>query len=139
MAGIFPFLNPAPRQVSPVLEVFREYDWDCETNQLRLVNGAPVAVERKDALKIWIYKALATPRYRYLGYTRNYGSELEGLIGSTFSSRVTQVEAARYVREALLVSPYITSVPNVEVSSSGDQLFIKVKVNSVYGEVEVHV
>ncbi|WP_438445914.1 DUF2634 domain-containing protein [Gorillibacterium sp. sgz5001074] len=139
MAGIFPFLNPVPKQQSRELEVFREYDWDFENNQMKLLNGAPVVVERKEALKVWIFKALTTPRYRYLGYTWNYGHELEELIGSNYSPRVTQAEAERFIREALLVSPYITAVPGVEVQFIGDVLSIGVKVETVYGEVEVHV
>jgi hypothetical protein len=140
MPGIFPFLDiPSTASSTKTLETFREYAWDFENNCMKLVNGAPVVVEKNEALKVWIYKALTTPRYRYLGYTWSYGNELEDLIGTTFTAQAMQVEAERFVREALLVSPYIKSVPIVDVSGEGDQLTISVKVETVYGEVEVSV
>jgi hypothetical protein len=140
MAGIFPFLNPVVSQAAASkLDTFREYAWDFKNNCLQLVNGAPVVVEKNEALKVWMYKALTTPRYRYVGYSWNYGHELEGVIGTTFTPQAVQSEAERYVREALLVSPYIKSVPSVDVAMDGDELTISAQVETVYGEVSISV
>jgi hypothetical protein len=140
VAGIFPFMNvPSTVGTKKELPFFREYAWDFELNSMILVNGIPQVVEGREALKVWMYKALSTPRYRYLGYTWNYGSELEQLIGSSFTPAAVQTEAERYVREALLVSPYIRAVPKVSVVLESDCLSIQVQVDTVYGEVKVNV
>ncbi|MDF2923179.1 MAG: phage protein [Paenibacillaceae bacterium] len=140
MAGIFPFLNaPGVGSVKKDLPMFREYAWDYEENGMQLVNGTPVILEGNEALRVWIYKALQTARYRHLGYTRSYGSELEKLIGSSYTLGATQIEVERYVREALLVNPYIRSVPQVKALLDGERLTGYVIVETVYGEVKADV
>ncbi|RTE05484.1 DUF2634 domain-containing protein [Paenibacillus whitsoniae] len=141
MAGIFPFMDiPSEVKSQQTLGVFRELAWDFDNNKLILIDGAPVTVERTEALKVWIYKTLSTPRYRYAGYSWNYGTELEQLIGSSFTSGAKQAEAERMVREALLVSPYITGVANVSFDiETGGLLKITAMVNTIYGEVAVSV
>lgn len=155
MAGIFPFMETAVKRKSgAALPVFREYAWDFERDALILVNGSPTVVERKEALKVWIYKVLRTPRFRYPVYTWSYGHELEGLIGSAYTNgavqaetggggvytnRVMQVEAERRVREALLVNPYITGVSVADVELIGSRLTVEVAVETVYGEVKMNV
>ena len=52
---------------------------------------------------------------------------------------VKESEAARYVREALEPNPYITGVRQVAVSFQGDRLDVTCQVETIYGEVEVHV
>jgi phage baseplate assembly protein W len=140
MAGIFPFMEvPAAQAVKKELPLFRDCAWNFTENSMELVNGAPVIVEGNEALKVWIYKTLRTARYRHLGYSPNYGSELEELIGSAYTSRATQVELERYVREALLINPYIKAVSQAAVSLEGDRLTGNVTVETIYGEVKIHV
>ncbi|WP_258525873.1 DUF2634 domain-containing protein [Paenibacillus sp. YN15] len=140
MAGIFPFMEAQAGTLGKKeLPLFREYAWDYGSGQMKLVNGAPVVVEGQEALQVWIYKALHTARYRYLGYSPYYGSELEKLVGSAYTPGATQLELARYVREALTVNPYITGVPRVEASFRGNRLEGSVTVDTIYGEVKVDV
>jgi hypothetical protein len=140
MAGIFPFMEvPADTLGKKELPLFREYAWDFGSGQMKLVNGAPVVVEGQEALRVWIYKALRTARYRYLGYSPYYGTELEALIGSSYTTGATQLELTRYIREALLVNPYITGVPQVEANLRGDRLEGIVRVETIYGEMKVDV
>lgn len=140
MAGIFPFMEvQAGTLGKKELPLFREYAWDYDNGQMKLVNGGPVVVEGREALQVWIYKALHTARYRYLGYSPYYGSELEKLVGSAYTPGATQLELARYVREALTVNPYITGVPRVEASFRGNRLEGSVTVDTIYGEVKVDV
>ena len=50
----------------------KEFEIDFATGQLtgRIVEGL-------DAIKVWIWLALQTPRYRYPIYTWDYGNEFE--------------------------------------------------------------
>lgn len=140
MAGIFPFMEaPVRRQTGTALPVFREYAWDFDRDCLILANGSPLVVERNEAVKVWVYKVLNTPRFRYPAYTWSYGHELEELVGSAFTNRVLQAEAERRVREALLVNPYITSVSVVTAELVDSRLTIHVSMETVYGEVKMNV
>ena len=97
-------------------------------------------VEGNEAIKIWIYKALQTPRYQYEIYSWDYGSELLSLIGKAYTKGLTQSEASRYIKEALLINPYILDVNVVSTSFDGDVLSANVRVKTIYdGEVIVNV
>lgn len=97
-------------------------------------------VEGNEAIKIWIYKALQTPRYQYEIYSWDYGSELMDLIGKAYTKGLTQSEASRYIKEALLINPYILDVNVVSTSFDGDVLSANVRVKTIYdGEVIVNV
>ena len=97
-------------------------------------------VEGNEAIKIWIYKALQTPRYQYEIYSCDYGSELMDLIGKAYTKGLTQSEASRYIKEALLINPYILDVNVVSTSFDGDVLSANVRVKTIYdGEVIVNV
>ena len=97
-------------------------------------------VEGNEAIKIWLYKALQTPRYQYEIYSWDYGSELMDLIGKAYTKGLTQSEASRYIKEALLINPYILDVNVVSTSFDGDVLSAYVRVKTIYdGEVIVNV
>ena len=97
-------------------------------------------VEGNEAIKIWIYKALQTPRYQYEIYSWDYGSELMDLIGKAYTKGLTQSEASRYIKEALLINPYILDVNVISTSFDGDVLSANVRVKTIYeGEVIVNV
>ena len=97
-------------------------------------------VEGNEAIKIWIYKALQTPRYQYEIYSWDYGSELLSLIGKAYTKGLTQSEASRYIKEALLINPYILDVNVISTSFDGDVLSASVRVKTIYdGEVIVNV
>ena len=97
-------------------------------------------VEGNEAIKIWIYKALQTPRYQYEIYTCDYGSELSSLIGKAYTKGLTQSEASRYIKEALLINPYILDVKVISTNFDGDVLSANVRVKTIYeGEVIVNV
>ena len=90
------------------------------------------------AVKVWIWKALHTARYRYGAYTWDYGNELEELIGSDVSDELKQSEAIRYVKEALEICPYIERVEQVKVNFEDSTFTMSCKVQTKYGEVEIH-
>ena len=71
-------------------------------------------------------------------YTWDHGLGIRSeLIGKPYTASVQQSEAVRYVKEALMVNPYITEVSAVEVSCAGSKLTVSCKINTVYGEVSV--
>ena len=66
--SVFPFITPpsSTEDSTTALPMFREYAYDYENNCLLLRDGNTYLVEGNEALRIWIFKALATERFRYL-------------------------------------------------------------------------
>lgn len=118
------------------LPLCREAAWDYRNNVPIWRRGEPVIVTGKEAVKVWIWKALHTPRFRYEIYTWAYGSEFESLIGQAYTPTLKEAEAPRYLRECLTINPYIKSVTNISVGFSGSRLAVAGQANTVYGEVK---
>ena len=77
---------------------------------------------------------LHTERYRYLIYTPDYGSELEGLIGR--DPLFVQSELKRRIREALMQDDRIEDVTNFSIQFDGDNALVRFTVISIFGNFE---
>jgi len=67
------------------------------------------------------------------------GMTEEELIGRAYTEDIKQSEARRYVRECLLVNPYITKVEDIEVEFDRGTLCISARLETVYGEETIYV
>ncbi|WP_053983800.1 DUF2634 domain-containing protein [Niameybacter massiliensis] len=133
--SLFPFINQQEPQEA-ILDEKRipiEYGIDFETGKLtgRTVKG-------KEAIKVWIYKALMTERYKYLIYTWDHGVELEELISKNFDREFIESEVERYIKEALLVNEYIKEINNFHVTFEKTLLTCDFTVVTEFGEVHIH-
>jgi hypothetical protein len=139
--SIFPFITSSiiDQISSQNLTIAKEWAWDFDTSEFVIKNGKFVEVTGLEAVKVQVWKALKTARYRYLIYSWNYGNELENLIGKGFTPAVLQSEAARYVREALSPCPYVQDINNMAISIDGAALSIGCTIVTPYGEVTVNV
>lgn len=124
------------------LPVLQEYGWDFLHDTFRLTpEGQHIIVTENEALKVWIYKALKTERYRYEAYKHgvynasdNYGVELEQFIGKSTNNEQSATVIKRYIEEGLSVNPYIKKINSIDVSErKGDKLVLTVNLTSVYG------
>ena len=136
--SIFPMIDPGPVEDngSQALPLCREAAWDFVNDVPVFRGGEPVVVEGKEALKVWIWRALRTPRFKYEIYSWAYGSEFESLLGQAYSDSVKTAEAPRYLRECLLINPYITQVKDITVSFEAAKLMVRGTAATVYGEVK---
>lgn len=143
MSDFYPFVGVASDYefgVSKELPLLKEFQWDFETNNFIVdENGNFKVVEGKKALEVWIYKTLLTNRYEHEIYSWDYGTELIKLVGQKFTRGLTESEAFRFVKEALMINPYINDVINKGVSFIDDTVNISIYVDSVYGEVQIDV
>ena len=142
MSTIFPFIGvPADYEISKEkeLELFREVAWNFEKDEPILENGDFKIVEGNEAIKVWVYKCIKTNRYEHEVYSWSYGTELMELVGQKYSKGLTESEASRYIKESLLVNPYILDVSVVNTKFIDDLLSVDIIINTVYGEVEVNV
>jgi hypothetical protein len=138
---LFPFIsNTENIEINNNMPLYKEIAWDFINNSPILENGNFKTVEGNEALKVWIYKAILTPRYNYSIYSWDYGSELFDLIGKAYTSSLTKEEAKRYIKEALSINPYILEVNVINTDFKDGLLSADVKVKTIYeGEVLVNV
>lgn len=119
------------------LSLYREVDWDFQTNRPVWKGGNPVFVTGARAVLVWAWNALHTERFAHDVFSADYGLDEELLLGKAYSSEVREAEAVRMVRETLQVNPYITNVTQVSVNLEGSVLHLSFKLTTIYGEVTV--
>ena len=142
--SIFPFMNNDEIESTidnsnNDLPMYYEVGWDFLKDKPIIKNNEFVIVEGKEAIKVWIYKAIKTVRYQYPIYSWDYGCEINSLIGQNYTKGLTKSESERYIKEAILINPYITDVKIIDINSSKDILSVSIQVDTIYGEVNVNV
>ena len=136
--SLFPFIsNTDDVKVDNNFPLYKEVAWDFKRNIPILENRDFKIVEGNEAIKVWVYKAILTPRYNYSIYSWDYGSELLDLIGKAYTPSLTKSEAKRYIEEALLINPYILEVNVLDTDFKDGILSADVKIVTIYGESEV--
>lgn len=123
--------NHVVKTIEEKAVVPREYEIDFVSGQL-----TGKIVEGKEAIKIWIWIALQTPRYRHYIYSWDYGSEFEELIGQGYTKEYIDTEVQRMTEECLLINENIQSINNFSSDMEGSQLTISFTANTIYGEIE---
>lgn len=121
------------------LPVYKEIAWDFKENKPIIVDGNFKVVEKNEAVKTWIYKAIKTERFRYGIYSWDYGSEIESLINKGFTKDLIKSEVERFITEALSTNEYILSINYVDVNFNNDLLNVDISLSTIYGEVKANV
>ena len=142
--SIFPFMNIDEVEVNiensnSELPMYYEVGWNYIKDEPLIENNEFVIVEGNEAIKVWIYKAIKTARYQYPIYSWDYGCEISSLIGQKYTKGLTKSEAERYIKEAILINPYVTDVKIIDINFSEDTLSVSIQVDTIYGEVNVNV
>lgn len=117
------------------LPLFKEMAIDFETGEVLTENGEIISLEGKEALNVWIWKALKTERNRFKAYSNNFGSDIYKEIGYVYDRTVKEQLIVNEIIDSLLVNPYITNVYDFEVFYSDNELTLNInfKVDSIYG------
>ncbi|TQX27920.1 DUF2634 domain-containing protein, partial [Clostridioides difficile] len=87
-----------------------------------------------EALKQTIFLILNTERYEHLIYSRNYGVELNDLIGEPISYVIPELE--RRIIEALIQDDRVENVDNFEFQNVKGKVHCKFTVYSKYGNIK---
>ncbi len=130
--GIFPFYEKKETKSEDKLETFTEYAFDFNENKFKLQNGKNYLVYGDEALKIWIYKALITDRFKFLAYSDAFGSEIHTLIGTVRDNDIVKLELKRFIVEALMVNPYIKELSNFKLKVLEGRKIISFDVKTAY-------
>lgn len=132
--SLFPMYSIPQGSAAGELPLYTDVAMDYASGTPRWESGNPVIVSGLEAVKSWAWRAAATARYQYKCFSWDYGCELESLVGQPYQADTKRSEAARYVRDALLVSPYITDCQVEDVAFEGDTLHLNVTFTTVYGK-----
>ena len=135
------FLEKAETEVEE-MPTFKEYAIDFKTGEyIKDENNDIKVLEKNEALKVWIFKASKTERFRYVDvHSDNYGSELETNIGTIYQKSVKDALMINQIRDTLLVNPYILGCYNFDISNENEYVpQITFNVKTVYGELETEV
>lgn len=137
MAGFEIFLNETETQESE-LPLFKEMAIDFETGEPIIKNDEIVILEGTEALKVWIWRALKTERYKYKVYSNNYGNELKEQLGTIYDKTIKDAILENEIRECLGVNPYITRLHSftIETPEGMQHPYIYFSVDTVYGTIE---
>ena len=134
--SLFPFMNTEDTtpETNVQSRIYKDFDFD-------FVKGVLTGkkVEGKDALKVWIYKAIKTKRYIHDVYTWDYGNDIEEIIGQGYDKGFIDSEVERRIKDCLMVNEKIKSCHDFNIELSNDHLTVNFKVESVYGEVNISV
>ena len=134
--SIFPFISPEtlPQNQSQELPMFREYAYDYQNNRLLLHDGQTYLVDGNEALRVWIFKALSTERFRYTAYDAAFGSEIDTLPGLPLNDDVALSELKRFIIEAIMVNPYIVELSNFQFTRKLSGVNVEFDCETVYGK-----
>ena len=143
-------MNVLPKSMSYVEEIdveeevleregFCEYAYDFENNTLKTKNGRHYYVYGNEAMKIWIYKAMITNRFKHSAYTDRFGTEIYSLIGEVISSKFKEAEIKRYIKEAVMVHPFMVSINKIEMRPYKSGLNVDVYYTTVFDDEIVRV
>lgn len=140
--SIFPFIDASgssDTKDGDNLPMLREYAYDYETNELKLdAAGRTYLVEGNEALRIWIFKALTTARFRHTAYSAAFCQEYEDqLIGHSMDGDVVRLEMERFITEALMPNPYIKRLENFEFENTTCGLSVTFDCTSIYGKERI--
>lgn len=124
--------------VNADLPVFKEFAWDFEKDRfIYNADGTHRIVEKKEAVKVWVLHALRCERYRYLAYFDDYGIEIEPFVGTGPNDGGRASELFQYIKEGLLVNPYITGVTAMSTELVGKKNTMTLHLETVYGSTSV--
>ena len=107
----------------------KEYDIDFSSGKL---NGK--IAEGSRALAVWAYFAIKIERYRFVQYSWDYGSEINNLIGYTYSDEYIKSEINRLITECLETNGYIAGITDLDINRSKEKINIKFRLLTEYGE-----
>ena len=117
------------------LPLFKEMAIDFDTGEILTKYGEIVILKGKEALNIWIWKALKTERNRFKAYSGNFGSDIYKEIGYVYDRTIKEQLMINEIIDTLLVNPYITNVYDFDMLYSDETLSLNInfKVDSIYG------
>lgn len=116
------------------------FAFDFTKGDFVLKDGKLIEVDKLEALKVWITKALKTEKYKFKIYdSYEYGTSIKDLISGGYSFDFVKVELEREITEAIKSNPYVTSVGGFSFLRDSRGIICNFRVESNFGDVESEV
>lgn len=116
----------------------KSWRYDYDAGEFVLTPSGKVAIaDEKEAWVQWCHKAILTPRYRHVIYSRDYGSELEELVGQGYGHAIMESEITRMVTETLLTDERTESVDQFTFKWVDDQCVFTCRITSVQEDTQI--
>ncbi|AEE95793.1 DUF2634 domain-containing protein [Mahella australiensis] len=96
--------------------------------------GKVMGTSGAEAWVEWCQKTIATARYRYLVYSRDYGQEFDDLISQHLTREANESEIKRITTEALMVNPLTASVDNFTFDWDHDTVYFTCEITNTRSE-----
>ncbi|MGL5245365.1 MAG: DUF2634 domain-containing protein [Sarcina sp.] len=113
---------------------FIEYAVDFEKEKLLYNQGKNIIWHGKDALKVWIWKALKTAKNKYKAYT-NFGNEYNDILNKSYSRELAKSLLYDSTKQALLKNKFILRLDDFHIEIDGALAIVSAKVATKFGEV----
>lgn len=138
MANPFVTGPSASDSVNADLPIFKEFAWDFDKDCFVMnKDGSHKIVEKNEAIKLWVMHVLRVERYRYMAYFDDYGIELEQFVGTGPNDKQRASQLYQYVKEGLLVNPYILDVTAMSTKLDHKKITMNLQLETVYGSTSV--
>lgn len=138
--SIFPGFEQAgsAQTAEGALGEYKDIKWDTQNGCAVYRDGEPVIVSGLEAVLMWAYRALRTVRLRFPGQASEYGCEIEQLTGLPYTGELKQSEAVRYIKDVLLLNPYIKNVSVKDICFEQSKIIISAGLTTEYGEGDIY-
>lgn len=103
----------------------------------RSATGRVAEVKEMESLRLWILKALFTPRGVYKVYSEDFGNEAFTLLGADLPDSILFMEVERLCREALIYDPRIKDVSQFRFDREADKVYVSFLVLAQDGESDI--
>lgn len=113
------------------------YNFDFKQGEFVFEKGTAVVLTERNALMLWVEKAIRTQIDRYKMYSgKKYGAYIEDLvIGKSYNFDFVESELKREIETALLRHEDILTVTSFSAERSGTALNITFTLKTIYGNI----
>lgn len=118
----------------------KSFLYDFKKGDFVISDGKLVKVFETDSLKVWIEKIIRTAQFKFQVYEdKDYGTTIDGLIGSNLPRSFVEAELKRVITEALLTHDHIEEINEWQFERDGKVLSIYFKVRTIDEAFEMEV
>ena len=113
------------------------YNFDFKQGEFVFENGTAVVLTERNALMLWVEKAIRTQIDRYNMYSgKKYGAYIEDLvIGKSYGFDFVESEMKREIETALLRHEDILAVTGFSAVRSSSALNVTFTLKTIYGNI----
>lgn len=118
----------------------KSFSYDFKKGDFVMKDGQLEEIEDKEALKVWITKAIMTECYRFRIYDDvEYGTITEGLIGTNYPQAFIEAELQREITESVTRHELIDHLEDFRFERLVDEMLIYFTVITIDGAFEMEV